>query len=130
MFRKTSSWLVFLQQIGRIVTLSKNPDPRAIVFDFVNNIDTVSYNNTYTQEHGNKIIVKLKEYKSDSIIVGDESRDIVEAIRAIKKFEDDSWEDWEIDILKKYYVKEGPEGCQKRIDEEFERRYPGTLTNE
>lgn len=132
MFRKTSSWLVFLQQIGRIVTLSKNPDPKAIVFDFVNNIDTVSYDNnsvgSYSQEHGNKIIVKLKECKSDSIIIGDESRDIVEAIRAIKKFEDDTWEDWEIEILKKYYIKEGAEGCQKRIDEEWECRYPGRLT--
>lgn len=41
MFRKTNSYLVFTQQLGRIVTLTKNENPNAIVFDLVNNIDNV-----------------------------------------------------------------------------------------
>jgi hypothetical protein len=46
----------------------------------------------------------------------------------LKEYCDDSWEDWEIEILQKYYVTEGAETCQRLIDEEWERRYPGSLT--
>ena len=136
MFRKTSSYLVYTQQLGRIITLTKNENPNAIVFDLVNNIDSIEYNNRDNEDKRYQVsrIVRALEksplQKSRQVIIADESRDIVKAIREIKQFENDSWEDWEIEILQKYYVTEGPENCQKRIDEEWERRYPGSLTKE
>lgn len=127
MFRKTNSYLVFTQQLGRIITLTKNENPNAIVFDLVNNIENVEYNNTSkeTAKHSiSKIIqtlAKTPAFKSNQIIIADECRDIVKAIRGIKNYEDDSWQDWEIEILKKYYETKGPDYCLRLINDEWER---------
>lgn len=110
MFRRTNSYLVFTQQLGRIITLTKNENPNAIVFDLVNNIENVQYGNNNTElknKHSiSKIIKVLKKseaFKSNQIIIADETRDIVKCIRDIKSFENDSWEDWEIEFLKNNY---------------------------
>lgn len=123
MFRRTNSYLVFTQQIGRIITLVKNENTNAIVFDLVNNIENVQYGNNNTElknKHSiSKIIKVLKKseaFKSNQIIVADETRDIVKAIRDIKQFGDDSWEDWEIEILKTYYEKHGAKYCADKIN--------------
>ena len=114
MFRRTNSYLVFTQQLGRIITLTKNENPNAIVFDLVNNIENVQYGNNNTElknKHSiSKIIKVLKKseaFKSNQIIVADETRDIVKCIRDIKLFENIYWTEEEIEILRQYYPTEG-----------------------
>ena len=114
MFRRTNSYLVFTQQLGRIITLTKNENPNAIVFDLVNNIENVQYGNNNTElknKHSiSKIIKVLKKseaFKSNQIIVADETRDIVKAIRDIKYYITRRWLPEEEQILKDYYPSEG-----------------------
>ena len=114
MFRRTNSYLVFTQQLGRIITLTKNENPNAIVFDLVNNIENVQYGNNNTElknKHGiSKIIKVLKKseaFKSNQIIIADETRDIVKNIRKIKEYEDIHWTEDEDSIIRKYYPTEG-----------------------
>lgn len=113
MFRRTNSYLVFTQQLGRIITLTKNENPNAIVFDLVNNIENIEYGNRKKdeKEHSIKKIIKaLKNtdtFKSDQIIVADETRDIVRCIKEIKKEVFNYWTVEEDNILKKYYAIEG-----------------------
>lgn len=136
MFRRTSSYQVYTQQLGRIITLTKDKNPQGIVFDLVNNADNVQYNSRHIEKGERKhsigdIIKALEETsagKSGQIIVADETRDICEVIRKIKDFNNDSWEDWELEILKTYYPTEGAEGVMNRIDEYWERLHPGALT--
>lgn len=142
MFRTTQSYLVYSQQLGRAITLVKNADPHTVVFDFVNNIENLKYNSRKIQDNkktGRKKYTKpqkdlletlknLDAFASGQIIVENESRDIVQEMNTLKDCLDEHWEDWEIDIIKTYYAAEGPEGCQRRIDEEWNRRHPGSLT--
>lgn len=121
MFRKTSSYLVFTQQLGRIITLTKNENPNAIVFDLVNNINNIEYNSLESdlkQTHNIKrIIEKLKTTEaaiSNQIIIADESNEIVDAIRKIKKYGDVRWTEEEDDILRQYYPIEGSK-CKKHF---------------
>ena len=113
MFRKTSSYLVYTQQLGRIITLTKNENPNAIVFDLVNNIDSIEYNNRDNEDKRYQVsrIVRALEksplQKSRQVIIADESRDIVNAIRDIKDYKWKRWEDWEIETIIRYYPIEG-----------------------
>lgn len=122
MLRRTASYSVFTQQLGRIITLTRDEDPHAIVFDLVNNIFEVDYNNTLREKNDHsirKIVEILKKsdaLKSDQIIIDDETQDIVECIKKIKAYEDDSWLDWEDEIIRQYYPTEGPKGCMERIN--------------
>ena len=109
MFRKTSSYLVYTQQLGRIITLTKNENPNAIVFDLVNNIDSIEYSNGDNEDKRyqiHKIIDSLRKspIKSKQIIIADESRDIVEAIKNIKDW-NKPWSENEKQILIDYYNK-------------------------
>lgn len=120
MFRRTNSYLVFTQQLGRIITLTKNENPNAVVFDLVNNIENVQYGNNNTElknKHSiSKIIKVLKKseaFKSNQIIISDETRDIVKCIRDIKSFENIYWTEEEIKLLKQYYPIEGPCICNR-----------------
>lgn len=139
MFRTTASYLVYAQQLGRIITLTKNEDPHAIVFDLVNNVNNVSCDDReFKKEKKDRnpaqdIIRALKAVKSDQIIIADEARDIVECLKEIKQYANDSWEEWEDDILREYYKTEGAKGCKKRINrtvKSIQRRvYDLKLTN-
>lgn len=130
MFRRTNSYLVYTQQLGRIITLAKDENPEAIVFDLVNNVDNVEYNDRKIE--GNKRYsvsrvldaIRRRAEKSEQIIVADETRDIVKAIRDIKGFQQGSWEDWEIDILRENYDMFGAIYCADLINKRwgFERR--------
>ena len=51
MFRKTQSYLVYTQQLGRIITLMKDENPNAIVFDLVNNVENIRYNDRKLNRH-------------------------------------------------------------------------------
>lgn len=125
MFRKTNSYLVFTQQLGRIVTLVKNENPNAIVFDLVNNIDNIEYHNVKLDQKTHsigkivKVLEKTEAFKSEQIIVAEECRNIVKTIRDIKNYEDDSWQDWEINILRQYFETKGPDYCLKLINEQW-----------
>jgi len=122
MFRKTNSYLVFTQQLGRIVTLVKNENPNAIVFDLVNNIDNIEYHNVKLDQKTHsigkivKVLEKTEAFKSEQIIVAEEGRNIVKAIRNIKNYEDDSWQDWEIDIIQNKYFDIGPCGVAQLLE--------------
>ena len=131
MLRRTCSRLVFEQQIGRIVTLTKYLDPHAIVFDLVNNAKTVkNFVKSMKEikeefgEAGIKAVLSLKGEPtvSDQIIVKDYTSDIVSVIEEIKKDMDDKWEEWEDEIIRRYYATEGAAGCSQRIEEERNRR--------
>lgn len=114
MFRRTNSYLVFTQQIGRIITLVRNENPNAIVFDLVNNIENIEYSNRkQSQKHIHNItniirqLEKTTAFKSGQIIIADETRNIVKCIRKIKEFENQRWTKEELEILFKYYENEG-----------------------
>ncbi len=112
MFRRTSSYLVFTQQLGRIITLTKDPDPHAIVFDLVNNVENVVYNSEMVDKNTHSVrkiyeAIKRQAEKSNQIIVKDETRNIVECIRKIKDYNLDRWEDWEDETIIQHYPSEG-----------------------
>ena len=123
MFRSTKSHLVYTQQLGRVLTLSKFENPNAIVFDLVNNIDYVDYN--YSIKKGRTILGALKSVqkrkKSKQIIVADETRDIVKDLRKLKQVTSNDWEDWEDKFLFNNYEKLGTMACTKKLNEEWER---------
>ena len=48
MFRRTESSLVFNQQLGRIITLARDEDPEAIVFDLVNNANNITKGKSFS----------------------------------------------------------------------------------
>lgn len=113
MFRKTQSYLVYTQQLGRIITLMKDENPNAIVFDLVNNVENIRYNDRKLNRHKKeehsitRIIKALEDLKSEQIIIADETRDIVECIRKIKDSSYYYWTEEEKEILFKYYPLEG-----------------------
>lgn len=122
MFRRTNSYLVFTQQIGRIITLVKNENPNAIVFDLVNNIENIEYSNRKQDKkciHSITNIIRQLEktaaLKSGQIIIADETRDIVRCIRKIKELDDQRWTEEEIEILKSNYPEIGAKGCKVLI---------------
>lgn len=136
MFRRTSSYLVFTQQLGRIITLAKDENPNAIVFDLVNNVENIRYNDRKINKKKKKVSdvikalrKKIDAIKSGQIIIADETRDIVKTIRKIKEYADSSWQEWEDEILKTYYETEGPQSCMERINAEWERRFKDGETN-
>ena len=126
MFRRTESYLVYTQQLGRIITLMKDEDPNAIVFDLVNNIENIRYNDRKLnkkkkEEHSiTKIIRALEKVKSEQIIIANETRDITECIRNIKSYADSTWQDWEDEIIRTYYPTESVKGCMERINKRWE----------
>lgn len=87
MFRRTQSSLVFHQQLGRIITLARDEDPHAIVFDLVNNATNLDAEKSFSgslreayrqrKERGGK-------QKSEQIIVEDYAEKISEILRQIQ----------------------------------------------
>lgn len=86
MFRRTQSSLVFHQQLGRIITLVRDEDPHAIVFDLVNNATNLDAEKSFSgslreaykqrKERGGK-------QKSEQIIVEDYAEKISEILKEI-----------------------------------------------
>lgn len=127
MFRRTDSYLVYTQQLGRIITLTRDQNPNAIVFDLVNNIENIRYNDRkltkkkHTISNIVKVLKECEAHKSGQIIIADETRDIVKCIRNIKEYASRRWQEWEDEIIKQYYATEGAEGCMKRINAMWEK---------
>jgi hypothetical protein len=88
MFRRTQSSLVFNQQLGRIITLARDEDPHAIVFDLVNNAENLdaekgfsaSLRESYAQRKS-----KGGKEKSEQIIVEDYAEAISDVLRKIEE---------------------------------------------
>ena len=136
-FRRTDSYVLLTQMLGRFSVLTTKPNPDIVVIDLVNNLNRIKYNDRVKDTKKQRLAVDVRRAlmktaaaKSGQIIVKDYTQNFVERMRELKEYCDDSWEDWEIEIIQKYYATEGAVGCQKRIDEEWELRYPGSLTKE
>lgn len=114
MFRRTESYVLYTQQIGRIITLARNENPNAIVFDLVNNINSIKYNDRVKSKEKRKMpsdirkaLMKTQALKSGQIIIADETQNISEKFRELKSYVQDDWEDWEFNILIENYQKFG-----------------------
>ena len=114
MFRRTQSFLVYTQQIGRIVTLATKENPNAIVFDLVNNINSIRYNDKVVDRDRGQIprireaLQNTEAFKSGQIIVADESVDFINRIREIKgSYGHIFWSEQEVEILKIWFPIEG-----------------------
>ena len=121
MFRKTESYVLFSQQLGRIITLAKNENPKAIVFDLVNNVNSIRYNDRVKSESGSKLTHEIKKalerraaQKSEQIIVKDYCQDICERLYELKNKFGYFWSEEDDELLKYWYPIEGKE-CYKRI---------------
>lgn len=86
MFRRTQSSLVFNQQLGRIITLARDEDPHAIVFDLVNNAENLGtekgFSASLRESYGKRKARGGKE-KSEQIIVEDYAETISDVLRKI-----------------------------------------------
>lgn len=98
MFRKTGSSILYYQQLGRIIALMKDsegndrPDPNGIVFDFVNNAESLinanaKSNLSIADKQNKEMIAKIKETlvaKSEQVIVEDYTEDVAEVLSNLK----------------------------------------------
>ena len=87
MFRRTQSNIVFQQQLGRIITLTKYPDPHGIVFDLVNNANVLETDSrTFAQKlkHAYTNKKRPEKIKSNQVIVQDYTDSICAILRKIQ----------------------------------------------
>ena len=88
MFRRTQSSLVFNQQLGRIITLVRDEDPEAIVFDLVNNANLIENAGDRFATSLRKAYKARKEKdgkeKSNQIIIADYTEKISEVLEKIR----------------------------------------------
>ena len=86
MFRRTQSSLVFHQQLGRIITLARDEDPHAIVFDLVNNAENLDtekgFSASLRESYAQRKTRGGKE-KSEQVIVKDYAEAISDVLRKI-----------------------------------------------
>lgn len=86
MFRRTQSSLVFNQQLGRIITLARDEDPHAIVFDLVNNAENLDtekgFSASLRESYAQRKARGGKE-KSEQIIVEDYAEAISDVLKKI-----------------------------------------------
>lgn len=127
MFRRTKSELLFQQQVGRIITLSKFDNPNAILFDLVNNANGVEVSKPLKVSIGKRkqFLEQEKNFaESEQIIIKDYTTEIVEILNQIASQNEQyaKWESWEDEIILKYYPTEGAKGCCDRINQERLRR--------
>ncbi|ELP5902289.1 Helicase associated domain protein [Vibrio vulnificus] len=104
LMRKTSSLLIYLQQIGRCLKTDSSKTP--IIFDLVNNIDNVSHQ-TFTKLITDAVSYENKKRRIDGlidnqveIVIKDEITDIKEALNQLSH----RLNSWSINyaLLKKY----------------------------
>lgn len=85
MFRRTESSLVFNQQLGRIITLARDEDPEAIVFDLVNNANNIQEGSKRFAGSLRTAYQKRRESggkkKSEQVIVEDYAEKISEVLQ-------------------------------------------------
>lgn len=115
MFRKTKSELLFQQQIGRIITLAKFDNPHAILFDLVNNANSVEVSKPLKLSIGKRkeILEQEKNFnESEQIIIKDYCAEINEILKRINEVKY-LWTEEEMLILREYYPLEGQKVYQR-----------------
>ena len=88
MFRRTQSSLVFNQQLGRIITLARDEDPHAIVFDLVNNAENLDTGKGFSASLRESYVqrkAKGGKEKSEQVIVEDYAEAISDVLRKIQE---------------------------------------------
>lgn len=120
MFRKTKSELLYNQQIGRIITLSKYNNPHSILFDLVNNANSIEVSKSLKISIGKRKEILEKEKndieQASQIIIKDYTSDIVKILNDIKKriHNELAYTEEEDNIIKEYYPIEGQK-CIARL---------------
>lgn len=119
MFRRTQSSLVFNQQLGRIITLTRDEDPHAIVFDLVNNAENLDtekgFSASLRESYAQRKARGGKE-KSEQIIVEDYAEAIGDVLRRIlEKSGRDYWTEEEEALLIALYEELGPAATAERL---------------
>ena len=120
MFRRTKSELLFQQQIGRIISLSKFDNPNAILFDLVNNANSIEVSKPLKISIGKRkqFLEQEKNFaESEQIIIKDYTTEIVEILNQIASQNEQyaKWESWEDEIILKYYPTEGKDKTPWKI---------------
>lgn len=124
LFRRTSSELLFTQQIGRAVTLTRFDDPKTVVFDFVNNASRIGAIKDFIKKEGMKSLKEASDRsersrnipeKTNQIIVRDYTESITETLYKIKESLDNRWTEDEDNIIKENYPKLGALGTSKLL---------------
>ena len=121
MFRPTSSPIVYMQQLGRALSVGHNEHP--LVFDIVNNsssldsiievkdqVEKLIDDIIISRENGNpnkdypdnEILLKIKE----GFKVLEEKKEIIDILETLKVDSKFSWDDW-YKLAKKYYEQYG-----------------------
>lgn len=127
MFRRTQSSLVFNQQLGRIITLARDEDPHAIVFDLVNNAENLDTEKSFCASLRESYVQRKArggKEKSEQIIVEDYAETISDVLRKIKNGKREKWTEEDIALLIKYYELEGPD-MYARFNGRFTREAVG-----
>jgi superfamily II DNA or RNA helicase len=118
MFRRTQSSLVFNQQLGRIITLARDEDPQAIVFDLVNNAENLDTEKRFSASlrecYAQRKIGGGKE-KSEQIIIEDYAEAISDVLRKISM----PWTEEEKSFLQKFYPQKGIEYCADKLNKKL-----------
>lgn len=132
-FRTTQSYLLFTQIIGRFSILASKPNPNIVFFDLVNNINRIQYKGRVKKKDRisstsiTKAIINTDAAMSGQVIVKDYTQNFVERMYKLKEYVDDAWEDWEIEILQKYYINEGAKRCRTKLAVAHEERFPESV---
>ena len=122
MFRPTSSPIIYMQQLGRALSVGHNDHP--LIFDIVNNsaslesvlnikkdIESLERQIIYDRENE---IDEHEDYESndellkilDSFKIIEEQKDIIDALNSLKQDVTYTWEDW-YKLAKAYYEHHG-----------------------
>ena len=107
MFRRTESSLVFNQQLGRIITLARDEDPEAIVFDLVNNANNIAKGKSFASSLKRAYQQRKAsggKQKSEQVIVEDYAEKISEVLGKIAEATSHFWTEGEKEILRQYYA--------------------------
>lgn len=109
MLRKTTSNLIFTQQLGRCLTLTdEEKDGQSVVFDLVNNSNNLK--NFYRKY--NQILRERKKGRgetvySDQLILKCYTSEIDDILERINNLYGYGWNEEQIGLLKKYYPTQG-----------------------
>lgn len=115
MFRRTQSSLVFNQQLGRIITLARDEDPQAIVFDLVNNAESLDAEKSFCASLKESYAVRKARggrVKSEQIIVEDYCEKISKVLQRISS----PWGAEEIAFLQEFYPQNGLKYCADNLN--------------
>lgn len=112
MLRRTGSFTVFSQQLGRCLAPG-NQD--VAVFDFVGNRCSLQYITKRTGSAVQMFQNQRTQRKSNQIIVYDYASPIVSVLNEVRQGLNPAWTADEDAILRKHYASDGAKECQRRV---------------